>query len=213
MQLIKKLYIKRHILSFWIIQKLPLPIRHILSKYMFNPKIAITANIFGWTVFGPNVDIDEYTYLHHPRRIENISIGKFCSIAEGFCPIPHEHNFSNYFNYKFGDAYSPFFGIYTRNKPSEIIDKIVIGNDVYIGCNVTVLKGVKIGDGAIIAAGAVVNKNVPAYTIYGGVPAKFIKRKSFEDIRIKLIDYSKIDYLKKIENIIKDYSTNTEKNL
>lgn len=51
---------------------------------------------------------------------------------------------------------------------------IHIGNDVWLGCNVVVLQGVKIGDGAIVAAGAVVTKSVPAMEIWGGVPAKKI---------------------------------------
>jgi acetyltransferase-like isoleucine patch superfamily enzyme len=52
---------------------------------------------------------------------------------------------------------------------------VIIGNDVWIGANCTILDGVKVGDGAIIAAGAVVNRNVEGYTVVGGVPAKFIK--------------------------------------
>lgn len=52
---------------------------------------------------------------------------------------------------------------------------IVIGNDVWIGDRVTILPGVKIGNGCIIAAGAVVTKSVPDYSIVGGVPAKIIK--------------------------------------
>ena len=52
--------------------------------------------------------------------------------------------------------------------------EIVIGTDVWIGCNAVILKGVRIGDGAIIAAGAVVNKSIPAYEIWGGIPAKKI---------------------------------------
>lgn len=60
----------------------------------------------------------------------------------------------------------------------EWIEKgIVVGNDVWIGANAVVLPGVKIGDGAIVAAGAVVTKDVGAYTIVGGVPAKFIKNR------------------------------------
>ncbi len=51
----------------------------------------------------------------------------------------------------------------------------VIGNDVWIGQNVTILPGVKVGDGAIIAANSTVVKSVEPYTIYGGNPAKFIK--------------------------------------
>jgi len=51
---------------------------------------------------------------------------------------------------------------------------VVIGNDVWIGANVVILPGVTVGNGAIIAAGAVVNKNIPEFTIVGGVPAKGI---------------------------------------
>lgn len=54
---------------------------------------------------------------------------------------------------------------------------IIIGNDVWIGSNAVILKGVTIGEGAIIAAGAVVTKDVKAYTIVGGVPARFIKER------------------------------------
>ena len=52
---------------------------------------------------------------------------------------------------------------------------MVIGNDVWIGSNVIILPGVKVGDGAILSAGAVVSKNVEPYSIVGGVPAKHIK--------------------------------------
>ncbi|RMF98059.1 MAG: acyltransferase [Candidatus Schekmanbacteria bacterium] len=54
---------------------------------------------------------------------------------------------------------------------------IVIGNDVWIGANCVILSGVTIGDGAVIAAGAVVTKDIPPYTIAGGVPAKVIKQR------------------------------------
>lgn len=62
---------------------------------------------------------------------------------------------------------------------------VIIGNDVWIGANVSILPGVKIGDGAILAAGAVITKDVPAYAVAGGVPAKVIKyRFRSEDIKI-----------------------------
>lgn len=64
-----------------------------------------------------------------------------------------------------------------KNKPEGFDKDVIIENDVWIGCNVTLLSGVTIGRGAIIAAGAVVNKSIPPYAIAGGVPAKVIKFK------------------------------------
>ena len=77
--------------------------------------------------------------------------------------------------------------IFSSNHGSELgipmniqpfIEKdIVIGNDVWIGANCVVVAGVKIGDGAIIAAGSVVTKDIPPYTIAGGIPAKPLKKR------------------------------------
>jgi maltose O-acetyltransferase len=62
-----------------------------------------------------------------------------------------------------------------RNKGIESAAPINVGNNVWIGMGAKILEGVNIGDNAVIAAGALVNKNVPANSLYGGVPAKFIK--------------------------------------
>ena len=62
---------------------------------------------------------------------------------------------------------------------------VVIEDDVWIGANSTILKGVTIGDGSVIAAGSVVTKNVTAYTVVGGVPAKIIKNR-FTDEELKM---------------------------
>jgi virginiamycin A acetyltransferase len=71
-------------------------------------------------------------------------------------------------------GYAPYFDAKSKGH-------IEIGNDVWIGLNVIILSGVKIGDGVVIAAGSVVTKSIPAYSIYGGVPAKFIKLRLRED--------------------------------
>lgn len=65
---------------------------------------------------------------------------------------------------------------------------VYIGNDVWIGCDVTILGGVTIGDGAVIASGAVVTDDVAAYTIVGGVPAKFIKNRFTDEQREFLLE-------------------------
>lgn len=63
------------------------------------------------------------------------------------------------------------------NKPKGYDKDVIVEKDVWIGCNVTLLSGVHVGRGAIVAAGAVVNKNIEPYSICGGIPAKFIKFK------------------------------------
>lgn len=69
----------------------------------------------------------------------------------------------------------------TLKNPVDGKTAVYIGNDVWIGCDVTLLGGISIGDGAIIAAGALVNKDVPPYTIVGGVPAKPIRKRFTEE--------------------------------
>ena len=66
---------------------------------------------------------------------------------------------------------------------------------MWIGLNATIMSGVEIGQGAIVAAGAVVTRNVPPYAIVGGVPAKVIKYRFEQEIidKLKRIDYSKIN--------------------
>ena len=70
-----------------------------------------------------------------------------------------------------------------------------IGNDVWIGCNATILRGVKVGDGAVIGANSLVNRDVPPYAIVGGVPARIIRYRFDERVveqllRIRWWDWS-----------------------
>jgi acetyltransferase-like isoleucine patch superfamily enzyme len=67
-------------------------------------------------------------------------------------------------------------------------DTAVVGNDVWIGANVVVLRGVTIGDGAIIAANAVVTKDVPAYSIVGGIPAKVLRPRVPDEVRDEMLE-------------------------
>lgn len=191
---------------FSFFSKLPLFLKYYISKIYFHPIFRKGSTIYGYTIFGPNVEIGEYSYLHSPIRLDNIKIGKFCSIAQGFAAISHHHNYENFFNYKLNNEFnSPFtFKYYKDPKKLNIVKPIIIGNDVYIGYNVTVLGGVNIGNGSIIAANSLVNKNIPPYTIYGGVPAKLIKNKLIKNKDIKNFDFNQKNYLKKLENILKN---------
>jgi len=120
--------------------------------------------------------IGKHTYGANVNTIENPvlinSIGAFCSI--------NEHAKVGTIGNHVTESIStfPLGRLVENHKPSQVFNKeqkITIGNDVWIATNAIILPGVTIGDGAVIAAGAVVTKNVPPYSICGGVPAKVIK--------------------------------------
>lgn len=101
-------------------------------------------------------------------QVSKLTIGKFTSIGHNTQILLGGHHD--------GQAVSTFpFGVLYMGKKPQSKGDIQIGNDVWIGQNVIILSGVSIGDGAIVAAGAVVAEDVPAYSLVGGVPAKFIR--------------------------------------
>ena len=123
---------------------------------------------------------------HYPINRERLVIGKFCSIACGakFLFNSANHTRRSLSTYIFPVLFEEW-GLDVERIPEAWDNKgdIVIGNDVWIGYEAVVLAGVTIGDGAIIGARAVVTRDVPPYTIVGGVPAKPI-RKRFSDAEI-----------------------------
>jgi len=101
-----------------------------------------------------------------------LSIGRFCSIAKGVCIIVDGNHQTHWIStYPFGHMIE---GVPMRSDVTVGKGDMVIGNDVWIGCNAIILPGVQIGDGAMIAAGSVVTKNVADYEVVGGNPAKHI---------------------------------------
>lgn len=127
---------------------------------------------------------------HYPIHQEKLIIGKFCSIACGtkFLFNCANHTLSSLSTYTFPLFYEEW-GLDKANVISAWDNKgdIVIGNDVWIGYEAVIMAGVHIGDGAIIAARAVVTKDVPPYTIVGGIPAKEIRKRFDEDTIERLL--------------------------
>lgn len=123
---------------------------------------------------------------HYPINRERLVIGKFCSIACGakFLFNSANHTLRSLSTYIFPVLFEEW-GLDVARVPEAWDNRgdIVIGNDVWIGYEAVVLAGVTIGDGAIVAARAVVTKDVPPYTIVGGVPARPIRRR-FSDSEI-----------------------------
>ena len=116
----------------------------------------------------------------YPINHDRLVIGKFCSIACGatFIFNSANHKQSALSTYTFPLLYEEW-QLKKEDVASAWDNKgdIVIGNDVWIGYEATILSGVTIGDGAIIGAKAVVTKDVPPYSVVGGVPAKKIKQR------------------------------------
>lgn len=148
-------------------------------------------------VSGANVEIGDYTiyndFVHDPRDFERsnvlyhypvngdrLKIGKFCSIACGakFLFTSGNHSLRSLSTYTFPIFFEEW-GLDAKDICSAWDNKgdIVIGSDVWIGYEALILSGVTVGDGAIIGSRAVVTKDVPPYTIVGGVPAKSIRRR------------------------------------
>lgn len=125
------------------------------------------------------------------NRENKLTIGHFCSIASGVTFIlSADHDINRISTY-------PFKAQCLQTQPFEGTSKgnIVIDDDVWIGYGATILSGVHIGQGAVIAAGAVVASDVPPYAIVGGVPAKVIQYRFGQDLVDELIkiDFSRLD--------------------
>ena len=122
---------------------------------------------------------------HYPINHERLIIGKFCSIACGakFLFNCANHTLKSLSTYTFPLFYEDW-ELDKANVASAWDNKgdIVIGNDVWIGYEAVIMAGVHIGDGAIVGTRAVVTKDVPPYTIVGGIPAKEIRKRFSSDI-------------------------------
>jgi len=124
-----------------------------------------------------NVSIGNFTYIGGNCQINNSKIGHFCSIASD-CRIGigiHPTNLVSMHPALYSNQNKSWNLSIDNNFSFEEHKQINIGNDVWIGIKAIIVDGISIGDGAVIAAGAVVTKDVPPFAIVGGVPAKIIK--------------------------------------
>ncbi len=128
---------------------------------------------------------------HYPVNRDRLKIGKFCSIACGakFIFTSANHALKSLSTYPFPIFFEEW-GLNSAEIASAWDNKgdIVVGNDVWIGYEAVVLSGVKIGDGAIIGARALVTKDVPPYAIVGGTPAKTIRKRFDDRIVVRLLE-------------------------
>lgn len=161
-----------------------------LKNVIKNPNIEVgDFTIYNDFVHDP-ADFEKNNVLYHyPVNGDKLKIGKFCSIACGakFLFTSGNHTLRSLSTYTFPIFYEEW-GLDTKNIRDAWDNKgdIVVGNDVWIGYEAVILSGVTIGDGAIIGSRAVVTKDVPPYTIVGGVPARAIRKRFDEDTIAKL---------------------------
>jgi virginiamycin A acetyltransferase len=178
-------------------------------------------------VKNPNISIGDYTYYDDFENVENFEknvkyhfdfindkliIGKFCMIASNVTFIMNGANhmtdaFTTYPFAIFGNGWETAMDGKSYPKRGDII----IGNDVWIGYNATIMAGVTIGDGAIIATNSTVIKNVEPYSMVGGNPAIEIKKRFSDDIISRLLKAKWWNWNE--EKITKNLQHLTDKNI
>jgi virginiamycin A acetyltransferase len=169
---------------------MPIPNPNVAHPMEGFPQVCFIKNV----VSNPNIIIGDFTYYddvedsenfernvlyHYPFIGDKLIIGKFCALATNvkFIMNGANHKMSGLSTYPFnifGDDWER-----VMPEPGELPFKgdTVIGNDVWIGYEAVIMPGVKVGDGAIIAAKSVIVKDVPPYTIVGGNPGVVIRQR------------------------------------
>ena len=133
------------------------------------------------------------SYIGKNSVFSHAQIGRFCSIGDNVVLIRAKHPTN-----EFASTHPAFYSTSTRssfvdeNKYQDIEEdecglSLNVGNDVWIGSNTLIKAGVKIGNGAVIAMGAVITKDVPDYAIVAGVPGKVIRYRFSDDIVSRLL--------------------------
>ncbi len=138
-----------------------------------SPKATIKGVAFlGSVEVAAGVAIGRGTYINS-GNVGSGTIGSYCSIAYDVTIGPTEHRLDHWTMSPFesGHAGEPP-GVTTKTVPPPVIE-----DGVWIGARAVILRGVRISSGAVVAAGAVVTKDIPANEIWGGVPARFIRKR------------------------------------
>lgn len=223
-------YLKKFVQGFSIIKDIRLMKTKI--KYQKQKRIISTGYISNTSSLGIGVRLDEdvkvmdqcsigdWTYMRCGSILwHKSSIGKYCSIGDGcLIGVPkHPVHFLStspyiYHHPRYGGVYWPI---------NDIIEPAIIENDVWLGSNVIIMQGCKIGNGAIVGAGAIVTHDVEPYSIVAGIPAHMIGQRFSEEI-IDILNNSRwwdynskkidecLDYFFDINKFVKYLEDNNE---
>jgi len=156
--------------------------------------------------------VGDFTYVGSRSSVGNCDVGKFCSIGPGAIVGGLGLHPSNWISTHpvFYSTHGQIGITFADRNYFDETARSRVGNDVWIGARAIVMNGVTVGDGAIIAAGAVVTKDVPPYAVVGGVPARIIKMRFSNEmierlLKMKWWDYS-LEYLKSNAHVFRSDS-------
>jgi phosphonate metabolism protein (transferase hexapeptide repeat family) len=144
----------------------------------------------GQRVILRDVTLGDFSYMERHSEAIYADIGKFCSIAANVRINALEHPMQRLTTHKLTyrpNEYFFFHGIDQEFRTRRQSKRVTIGNDVWIGHGAVIMPAITIGDGAVIGANAVVTKNVAAYSIVAGVPAKHLRWRFPEAVRERLL--------------------------
>ena len=163
---------------FKLIKKI---INKIKRKKSYSFKVGTKTHIMNPFFIDSNCNIGSYTYIGLYSNITKAKIGNYCSIGNNVVIGAGEHDIN---------MISTSAHLYEgENWYDELTQKdVVIKNDVWIGTQSIIRRGVTIGNGAVIGANSFVNKDVPDFAVVAGSPAKIIKYRFDEQTRNKIID-------------------------
>lgn len=159
----------------------------------------IRSRIFGplylsrYAQLGPDVTVGKYSGMNEHTFIARASMGAFCAIGArtAINPFNHPIDWLSIHEFQYHptsyDWVDEYKNIARLTRTPDMFKVATIGNDVWMGHNVNVLAGVNVGDGAVIAAGAVVTKDVPPYAIMAGIPATIRHYRFSEDVIDRLL--------------------------
>ncbi|TIS90061.1 DapH/DapD/GlmU-related protein [Mesorhizobium sp.] len=135
------------------------------------------------------VTVGDFSYFERHAEAIYTMIGKFCSIAANSRINALEHPVERVTQHKISyrpNEYFRWLGVDAAFRERRQAKSVIIGHDVWIGHGAVIMPGLTIGNGAIIGANAVVTRNVPAYAIVAGVPARQLRRRFAADIAARI---------------------------